>query len=835
MSHSGHINVDDLKSAARGRWREVLTSVGGFNGNDLDGRHHPCPRCEGTDRFRLIDEEAGAVLCNQCFAEANGDGLAAIQWRNGWTFGETIKAVAAHLGIQTTNGSPNLFSEQFRIPFGTSTEAGSKRQADAFEMFAKSKPPLTTEAIQAAGAKVVVWPNHPDGKLCIAFPAFNRMDELTGYILRRVDGEDFPAIGNLQVRKTHMLRGSHDGWVIPGGFDRVTQADVIWRVEGVPDALALFPCLPPNHAVITNICGAKSSPQNLGILAGKTVNVVGDADVTGQEGAVKFATKALTVAGRVKLIPLPYDISEVHGRDVRDYLIDSHTFAELLTVAAAAEDFVKPKRGSSSKRDQEQPTNELPDAGDDWTSLREDKGRTERANSRRFLKQHGDRVRFCHSWGKWLCWTGTHWQIDDGGAVMRLAMATADSVWHDAKECMTKPVVDFAVATSGHGKLSAMLKLAAADVPVSVDDLDANPWLLNCPNGTLDLRTGELKPHRREDNITKLCPTNFSPEAGSYHFDKFLEGVFDGHQPTIDFIQRFTGYAVTGDVSEQILAVCYGAGSNGKSTLLNAIQDTLGLDYAMAAPTALLTVKNSESHPTELADLFGKRFVVSQETEDGNRLAESLVKQMTGGDRIRARRMREDFWQFAPSHKLVLCTNHKPRVKGTDHAIWRRLVLIPFAQKYWNPDKGETGPDELRQDKTLPLKLTTEAEGILAWMVRGCLDWQCNGLQIPDSVRAATEEYRAENDTLGRFVETCCIRSNAVSVKFASLFDALAKWCGESGDFVPTKRIVGAWLKENGFQEFANNGRWYRGITTNLEHTPDRQRNERNERNEVSV
>ena len=339
-------------------------------------------------------------------------------------------------------------------------------------------------------------------------------------------------------------------------------------------------------------------------------------------------------------------------------------------------------------------------------------------------------------------------------------------------------------------------------------------WLLNCSNGTLDLRTGELRQHRHEDNLTKLCPTNFKPEAESYCWDRFLEGVFGGHQPTIDFVQRFAGYCLTGDVSEQILAVCYGVGSNGKSTLLNAIQDTLGLDYAMAAPAALLTVKRNEVHPTELADLFGKRFVVSQETEDGNRLAESLVKQMTGGDRIRARRLREDFWQFVPTHKLVLCTNHKPRVKGTDHAIWRRLVLIPFDHKFWNPDKGEFGPDELRQDKTLPVKLKAEAQGILAWAVRGCLDWQRCGLQIPDSVRAATAEYRSEQDTLGRFAETCCIRSDAVRVKFSAFYSDLEKWCNEGGDNVPTKRFVGSWLKDNGLKERSNNGRWYHGITT---------------------
>ncbi len=461
-----------------------------------------------------------------------------------------------------------------------------------------------------------------------------------------------------------------------------------------------------------------------------------------------------------------------------------------------------------------QPTTEAEaksDDDDDWTSLREDKGRTERANSRRFLKQHGDRVRFCHPWGKWLVWNGAHWQIDHGGAVLRLAMATADSVWMDAKDCLTKNVVDFAVATSSSGKLNAMLKLAAADVPVAVDDLDSNPWLLNCLNGTLDLRTGELRPHRREDNITKLCHTNYNAKAGSCCWDRFLESVFVD-QPLIDFVQRLFGYCTTGEISEQILAVFYGVGSNGKTTTLNMVQETLGLDYAAAAPPSLLMEKKTETHPCELATLFGRRLIIAQETNSGARLAEATVKTLTGGDIISTRRMNENFWTFRPTHKIILSTNHRPRISGNDHSIWRRLVLIPFARKFWNADSGETGTDELRQDKTLALKLKNESEGILAWMVRGCLDWQRGGLRIPDSVRAATAEYRSAEDVLGRFVEACCLKQSGVRVKFAHLYAALETWSVEGGDNLPSKRSFGSWLKDSGFKEFANNGRWYLGL-----------------------
>ena len=546
--------------------------------------------------------------------------------------------------------------------------------------------------------------------------------------------------------------------------------------------------------------------------------VIPDRDKTGEDAAQVTAGRLAGVAASVRIATLPGEMKAKDGDGVREVLAMKDGEALLRQAVMDAkpwqplvEDFTPPEDGN-----------------DDWTNIKFDKGQTDRANSRRFLKQFRDQVRFVFPWNKWLIWTGTHWQIDDGGGVMRLAMAVADSVWFDARDFLTKDVVDFAVSTSGAGKLSAMLKLASADVPISVDELDANPWLLNCPNGTLDLRTGELRPHRREDNLTKLCPTNFNPEAGSYGWGRFLEGVFGGHSPTIDFVQRLFGYCLTGDVSEHIMPVIWGSGSNGKSTLLTTFQDALGPVYSMAAPASLLTVKKGEVHPTELADLFGMRFVVSQETEDGSRLAESLVKSLTGGDKVRARRMREDFWQFNPTHKFALCTNHKPEVKGTDHAIWRRLVLIAFARKFWNPDKGETGPDELKQDKALPAKLKAEAEGVLLWAVQGCLDWQRGGLTIPDSVRAATAEYRSENDTLGRFVSECCQTGQPYKEKFASLFDALGKWCHDGGDNLPSKRFVGGWLKDSDFKDHSNNGRWYLGIALNADfNTYETERTER--------
>jgi putative DNA primase/helicase len=252
------------------------------------------------------------------------------------------------------------------------------------------------------------------------------------------------------------------------------------------------------------------------------------------------------------------------------------------------------------------------------------------------------------------------------------------------------------------------------------------------------------------------------------------------------FFKKLVGYALTGDVSEHVLPVLYGTGANGKSTILNALLAAVG-DYGMQAAPDLLVAKKG-SHPTEVADLFGMRLVASIEVEDGRRMAESLVKQLTGGDKVRARRMRQDFWQFDPTHKVFMAVNHKPEVRGTDTAIWRRLRLIPFT---------ETIPPA-EQDKRLPEKLEAELPGILAWAIEGCLEWRREGLQAPAEVRRATGQYRSEMDVIGTFLQDECEIGNGLKVPFTELYSRYEQWCEEGGERAETRRKFNARLKERG-------------------------------------
>ncbi len=427
-------------------------------------------------------------------------------------------------------------------------------------------------------------------------------------------------------------------------------------------------------------------------------------------------------------------------------------------------------------------------------SLREGRGVylcTDTGNAERLADRHGANLRYCYPWGKWLVYDGTRWRVDDRGAVVRLAKDAARSIFEEAKEApdaeTAKRLGKWASSSLSESKLRAMISLAQSEpgIPVLPEEMDASPDLLNVLNGTIDLWTGELREHRREDLITKLAPVEYDPDASAPAWAQTLERVL----PTPEvraFFKKLCGYALTGDVSEHILPVLYGTGANGKSTILNALLEAAG-EYGMQAAPDLLIAKRG-GHPTEVADLFGMRLVASIEVEDGRRLAEALVKSLTGGDKVRARRMRQDFWQFDPTHTAFLCTNHKPEIRGTDNAIWRRIRLIPFT---------ETIPPA-EQDKKLPEKLRSELPGILAWAVEGCLEWRREGLQAPEAVRKATAGYRSEMDVIGAFLRDECEIGRDYKASFQAVYDRYEEWCADGGEKAETRRKFNARLKERG-------------------------------------
>jgi putative DNA primase/helicase len=416
---------------------------------------------------------------------------------------------------------------------------------------------------------------------------------------------------------------------------------------------------------------------------------------------------------------------------------------------------------------------------------------TDLGNAERFVAQHGENVRYCYSWRTWLVWTGTRWERDDAGQVHRLAKQTVRGIYREASEeedeDRRKALAHHARRSESETRIRAMIELAKSEVPISPDKLDANPWLLNVLNGTIDLRTEELQEHRREDLITKIAPVEYTPDALAPTWAAFLERVLPGEELR-RFVQRAAGYSTTGTTSEQCMFIHHGPGANGKSTFQEALSTTLG-DYAMRTPTETLLVKRSGGVPNDIARLKGARFVTASETEEGRRLAESLVKDLTGQDTISARFMWAEWFDFKPTHTLHLSTNHRPEIRGTDAAIWRRIRLIPWAVTI--------PPAE--QDRKLADKLRDELPGVLAWIVRGCLEWQREGLQAPEEVRKATMSYRAEMDVLAAFLADCCLRGVEEEAFAGELWGAWKRWCEETGEQTGTQKRFGGRLAERGF------------------------------------
>ncbi|MGH6690151.1 MAG: DNA primase family protein [Vicinamibacterales bacterium] len=441
---------------------------------------------------------------------------------------------------------------------------------------------------------------------------------------------------------------------------------------------------------------------------------------------------------------------------------------------------------------------------------------TDLGNAQRLVWDHGRDLHYIHAWGAWLIYDGRRWAQDETGEVQRRAKATVVGMYAGAaysEDIETRrTLARHATKSESARALTAMVTLAQSEpgIPVTLKELDADPWLLNVLNGTLDLRTAQLREHRREDLLTKLTPVEYLPEAACPTFLAFLDRVMEGKQDLVCFWQKWMGYSLTGDTSEQAIVIAWGNGANGKTTLIVTTAHALD-DYARSTPVETLLAKNGDTEVRhDLARLLGARFVAAVESDAGRRLSESLVKQITGGDRIIARSLYRDSFEFAPTFKLVLATNHRPVIRGTDHAIWRRIRLLPFAV---------TIPPE-EQDRQLPDKLRAELPGILRWAVEGCLAWQRDGLGLPEAVRDATEAYREDMDTLGEFLGTRCVIEPGARTTSGALYRAYTAWCQQADERPVSQKALGRALTERGAKSIRT-GSWRGWIGIQLRSTED--------------
>lgn len=437
---------------------------------------------------------------------------------------------------------------------------------------------------------------------------------------------------------------------------------------------------------------------------------------------------------------------------------------------------------------------------------------TDLGNAERLVASHGPDVRYVPGLD-WHVWDGRRFCRDDTGGLLRRAKLTVRAMYTDVANCDNdderKRILAWARASESEARLRAMVNLAASEeaVVVRATDLDGDRFLLNVLNGTIDLRTGELRPHDRADLITKLAPVPYAPDARSERWERFLVRVTGQDDELLAFLQRTAGYTMTGATDEEILPFLHGPGATGKTTTVEAIKAVLG-DYASTADfESFLARRGDAGIRNDIARLAGARMVVSVEVEDGKRLAEGLIKQITGGDKIAARFLHREYFEFEPQFTLWLVANARPRARASDDALWRRILQIPFTVAI---PPEERNPDLKRALRTDPAEQTA----ILAWLVRGCLDWQHRGLDVPERVRNYTEEYRAENDPLAEWIANECQLGAEYWTPTRELRDTYERWCAGAGvDAIDSLRAWGNALKAHGCTKSKRNvGHGWAGI-----------------------
>jgi putative DNA primase/helicase len=382
-------------------------------------------------------------------------------------------------------------------------------------------------------------------------------------------------------------------------------------------------------------------------------------------------------------------------------------------------------------------------------------------------------------------------------------LAIHDEVAAAQSKAERKQLSQHAIASESCGKQASMLFLAQSEPGISVrlTDFDADPWMLNCSNGVVDLRTGEIATHKPDLYCMRFCPVQYDPCEECPHWEQFLATIIPDAD-TRAYVQRAVGYSLTGLTDERVMFILHGSGRNGKTTMLETIARVIGT-YGARTPTSTLMKRAIGSIPNDIARLVGMRYVYASEAEDGQRLAESVIKDLTGGDTVSARFLHAEWFDFKPRFKVWLGTNHKPEVRGTDQAIWDRLPLIPFTVRI--PD------DQVVPRREIDRRFNAEASGILSWAVDGCLKWQREGLGAPRQVRNATNAYREDMDPLKAFMDDLCVVSGEYTCASLELYTAYAEWMKQAGEqHILTHKDFSKRLNERGFscQRMARGVRW---------------------------
>lgn len=410
----------------------------------------------------------------------------------------------------------------------------------------------------------------------------------------------------------------------------------------------------------------------------------------------------------------------------------------------------------------------------------------------------------------WHRWTGTHWAPDEseGGLLVDAAINVARCIrWKEAEGLTGKELerlLSFSRKAESRSRIEAMLYLASKKLWIDTGEIDKGIYLLNFRNCTVDLRTGAQRPHAREDYLTHCVDCDYDPSAQCPTWTKFLEDIFLSDSQMVDFVHRSIGYGLSGDTSEQCLFVLHGGGANGKSTLMSVVMAIAGNLGHEPRFDSFLAAKHGRNGTDDIASWRGKRILFASEANPGAKLDEAMIKSLTGGERITARHLYRQQFTFTPTAKVFLACNAIPHIRGTDDGIWRRIRIVPFQRQI----------PEAQRDPYLTKKLLDEKPGICAAIVRGSIAWAENGLQQPDSVRAATTSYRYEEDTIGRFLSDCAVLEESALVSTSTLYSTYKLWADSSGEHPLSATTISRYLRQHGKEQVRDRTgtRCWRGI-----------------------
>jgi len=712
-----------------------------------------CPFHEDKNPSLSVNLKTGLFKCFAC--EAQGDVFAFYMRRHGCDFKEALGTLARLAGVEL--------------------QAPSSYRSLTLKEFALAKK-LPYEFLVSQGVGEYQYPPEIFGGCrTVNFPYKDKDGKARSRRRRFGQAKD-----RFKWQKNDKVR-LYGLWKLP----KIQTAGWCLLVEGESDALTCWlhrlPCLGLPGKKTWKACRRQLSPVELAALQGVQVYLweEPDAGVRSPKNPHEVLLRDEVAADLPNLLVIPApegfkDLSEAHcqGREIKALV------AELKKTARPPE----------------------PPPGVEGGFTMSDLG-----NARRLVALHGRDFLYSHLSKKWFIWSGKNWLVDASGEVERRAKAVVGEIYReaaDAADLKTREALGkWALACEESKRILPMMRLAQSElgIPVAPAQFDADPWLFNCRNGTIDLRTGELRPHEPADLLTCLAPVDYLPNAPCEQWEKFLYQImlFQERPETavemVHFLQRALGYSLTGDCREQCQFLLWGSGANGKSTLVNAVSRIMG-SYWRNTPTETLLARNKGGEiPTDLARLDGPRFVTAKEVDQGRRLSESLVKELTGQDPISARFLYGEYFDYIPQFKLWISSNNKPEIRGADNAIWRRVMFVRFLLELAKAERDEELLD----------KLWAEAPGILAWLVRGCRWWQEEGLNPPEEVLEATAEYRAEMDRLADFLTDRCLVGRGLSATSKELYEAYRSWCEDQGLTEKERlkqRSFGLHLKVKGFR-----------------------------------